>query len=349
MSEPTNTPPEPRDEPSLVSIVVPVHNEADNVGPLVDGIRRAMGSGEYEVIFVDDGSTDHTAGAVAELAEADERLCGLSLSRCFGHQDALGAGLRYAAGDAVIMMDGDLQHPPEILPALIGKWREGYNIVQARRTDTTDTTWLKRTSSWTFYRIFTFLSGVKLDPGMADFRLLDRQVVEEINRLRGGRLFLRGLIAWMGYCRAEVRFDAPARAAGESKYTLRRSLRLAKDGMLAFSASPMRVGIRVGLIVSLLSFAYLLFVVAAKVLGWADVSGWASVAGMISLVGGVLLLLMGLQGEYLIRIYERVEQRPAFLVERVIGRPKKLQRPPDADERDDDAGPNEPPALRIFT
>ncbi|MBS3821576.1 MAG: glycosyltransferase family 2 protein, partial [Phycisphaerae bacterium] len=142
MSEPTNTPPEPRDEPSLVSIVVPVHNEADNVGPLVDGIRRAMGSGEYEVIFVDDGSTDHTAGAVAELAEADERLCGLSLSRCFGHQDALGAGLRYAAGDAVIMMDGDLQHPPEILPALIGKWREGYNIVQARRIDTTDTTWL---------------------------------------------------------------------------------------------------------------------------------------------------------------------------------------------------------------
>lgn len=301
-----------RDEPTLVSIIVPAHNEADNIRPLIEGIATAMGDREYELIFVDDGSTDGTAEAIAAAAETDSRICGLSLSRCFGHQDALGAGLHYAAGEAVIMMDGDLQHPPELLPEFISRWREGYNIVQGRRAQTADASWLKNACSRAFYRFFGYLTGVKMDPGMADFRLLDRQVVDEINRLRGGRLFLRGLIAWMGYRRAEVTFDAPARAAGESKYSFRQSLRLAKDGMLAFSAAPMQLGIRVGFGVSLLSFAYLLFVLAAKVFGWAEMPGWASVAGMVSLVGGVMLLLMGLQGEYLIRIYERVEQRPAL-------------------------------------
>jgi dolichol-phosphate mannosyltransferase len=335
-----------RDEPSLVSIVVPVYNEADNIRPLVEAIRKAMGTQEFEILFVEDDSTDGTAEVIAEVAAGDERICGLSMSRRFGHQDSLAAGLRYAAGDVVIMMDGDLQHPPEVMPELIAKWREGCNIVQARRTETADAGWLKRACSGAFYRTFSWLCGVKLDPGMADFRLLDRQVVDEINRLRGGHVFLRGLVAWMGYRRADVAFDAPAREAGRSKYGLRRSLKLAKDGMLAFSAAPMRAGIRVGLTVSLLSFLYLLYVLIVGLFSLADVPGWASVAGLLSLLGGVTLLLLGLQGEYLIRIYERVEQRPAFLVERVIGSPRRLQRPP-VDH--DDGGPDAPPPLRIFT
>ncbi|MBN1555445.1 MAG: glycosyltransferase [Phycisphaerae bacterium] len=308
-----------RNEPALVSIVVPVFNESPNLAPLLEAISKAMETRTYELILVDDGSTDGTEELIAARAGEDERIAGLCLSRNFGHQYALAAGLQYASGDVVVMMDGDLQHPPDLIPVMIDLWRDGYTIVQARRVDTEGISPRRRWIGKLYYRLFRFLCGISLEEGESDFRLLDRTVVEEINTIREGQLFLRGLIAWMGYRRATVDYTAPPRHAGRSKYNLRKMLRLARDGILSFSSAPMRLGIVVGLGMSMLSFLEFFYVLIAKAFG-ATVPGWASTMALLSLVFGVIFLLLGLQGEYLIRIYERVQRRPAFLVERVIGR-----------------------------
>lgn len=334
-----------RDEPQLISIVVPMFNEQANVDALIDEINSIMDARPYELILVDDGSTDGTARAIEARAAEDSRIVGLCLSRNFGHQYALAAGLKFARGDVVVMMDGDLQHPPQLLPSLIEKWREGFNIVQAKRTETDGASASKRNTSKLYYKIFRFLCGIELEEGMADFRLLDRTVVDEINKIQEGQLFLRGLIAWMGYRRAVVEFKAPARQAGKSKYGLRQMLHLAGSGMLSFSPAPMRLGIVVGLVMSALSFLELLYVLLVRAFG-ATVPGWASTVGLLSLVFGVMFLLMGLQGEYLIRIYQRVQHRPAFLVERVIGQGFGETK---TDDTQKDDGDKKPPPLMIRT
>lgn len=308
-----------RGESSRISLVVPVYNERANLQALLAAIASALAGRDYEVIFVDDGSTDGTAEALAAFAATDARIVGICLSRNFGHQDALAAGLRYASGEAVVMLDGDLQHPPELIPEMVRLWCEGYNVVQARRRDTEGVSARKRWTSRLYYRLFRFLTGVALEEGESDFRLLDRRVVEEINRMGEGELFLRGLVAWMGYRRATVEYVAPPRRAGRSKYSLRKMLRLAGGGIVSFSPVPMRLGVLAGLGMSALSFLEFFYVLFARCVGW-TVPGWASIMALMSLVFGVMFLLLGLQGEYLLRIYHRVQRRPAFLVERVLGR-----------------------------
>jgi dolichol-phosphate mannosyltransferase len=308
----------PRNDRSLISIVVPLHNEQPNVQPLLEAIGQAMGPQPYEVLAVDDGSTDGTAEALQQAARQDPRIIGLVLSRNFGHQYALAAGLSRARGQAVVTMDGDLQHPPEKLPEFITRWKGGDNIVQGRRVRTEQIGWLKNLQSRCYYRLFNALSGLKLQEGMADYRLLDRCVVDEINRLCESQLFLRGLIAWMGYRRSTVDFTAPARQAGQSKYTLRKMLQLAGGGVLSFSPLPMRLGIALGLVMAGLSLIELLYVLIVKLAG-STVPGWASTVGLMSLFFGVLFILVGIQGEYLLRIHQRVQHRPAWLIERVIG------------------------------
>lgn len=305
--------------PELVSIVVPVFNEKVNLAPLCGAIHEAMGEIPYEVILVEDGSTDGTFEEIERLAGEDARICGVSLSRNVGHQYSLAAGLDQARGQVVIMMDGDLQHPPELLPELIEKWREGYNVVQTRRRDAEQVGWVKRTCSRLFYRVFSLLCGIRLEPGTADFRLLDRMVLDELKGMREGHLFLRGLITWMGYRRAVVPFDPAPRRAGTPKYTFRKMLRFAKSGMFSFSSVPLRVGVWVGVAMAILSFAELLFVLGAYLSGKAEgVPGWASTIVVMTFLFGVLFLLVGLQGEYLIRIYERVQRRPSFMIERIV-------------------------------
>jgi glycosyltransferase involved in cell wall biosynthesis len=334
-----------RPEPGMISIVVPVYNEQDNIRPLVEAVRQVLADRPFEMILVDDGSRDATAETIESLAAEDECIRGLCLSRNFGHQYALAAGLKHASGDVVITMDGDLQHPPELLPHLLSKWREGYNIVQARRGETEGQSVGRRWTSRLYYKLFRFLCGIALEEGDSDFRLLDRSVVEEINKVQEGQLFLRGLIAWMGYRRAAIDYTAPARHAGQSKYSLRKMLRLASSGVLSFSPAPMRLGILAGLILSGLSFLEFIYVLLVKAFG-AAVPGWASTMALLSLVFGVMFLLLGLQGEYLIRIYERVQQRPAFLVERRIGRfPTKPADEPGARAPKQDA----PPPPRVYT
>lgn len=306
-----------REPPGLVSVVVPIYNEAPNVRPLAQAVDQALAGQGYELILVDDGSTDGTVGEVDALAAADPQVCGVSLSRNFGHQNALAAGLLVARGNVVVTMDGDLQHPPGLIPTLIERWQAGANIVHTRRADTDELPPFKRITSRIFYKLFSALTGVPIEPGMADFRLLDRQVVDELNRMREGQLLLRAIFRWMGYRSDVVPFVVDRRHAGASKYTLRKMWRLAWNGVLSFSTIPLRIGLAIGTITALLSFVELAFVVIAWFCGQ-TVPGWASLLGVNAFLFGVLFILLGIQGQYILRLYEQARARPTFIIERIV-------------------------------
>lgn len=300
----------------VLSVVVPAYKEADNLEELYGQLLQTLQSlgWRWELIVVDDGSTDGTWERIVELHNRDPRVRGLRLSRNFGHQYALVAGLSEAGGDAVVTLDADLQHPPSVIPRLIEEWRRGYKIVHTVRRDRRGLSWRKRVTSNMFYRVFSFLSGVPLSPGMADFRLLDRQVVTEVLKLREMGLFLRGLVQWVGYPSARVEFECGDRFAGDSSYSFRRMLRLAWTGITSFSIVPLRLAILLGLVTSVFAFEQMVEAVYVKLFTNRAVTGWTSLFVMISLLFGVLFILIGIVGEYIARILEEVRGRPRFII-----------------------------------
>ncbi|MEE8104351.1 MAG: glycosyltransferase family 2 protein [Planctomycetota bacterium] len=305
-----------------VSIVVPAFSEAENVAVLHAEVKRAMESGEHtwELILVDDGSKDTTWQEITKLHAQDERVRGLRLSRNFGHQYALFAGLRSARGDAVISMDADLQHPPEVLSRLLDEWSGGAKLVHTVRTDPASTGAFKRLTSRLYYRLYSFLSGVKLESGMADFRLLDRQVLNHLLEFREEGLFLRGLVQWVGFESAKVHYVAQARRAGQSKYTARKMLRLAWTGITSFSVVPLRVGIGVGVITSGISFFGIVYAMYSHLSPDVEtVPGWASVVAILSFLFGILFILLGVIGVYVGRVLIEVRSRPRFLIAETLG------------------------------
>jgi polyisoprenyl-phosphate glycosyltransferase len=300
----------------MISIVVPAYNEERNILALYERLRREIEPSriDWELVIVDDGSRDATWEKITSLGRTDARVHGVRLSRNFGHQNALFAGLATSRGDAVISMDADLQHPPAIVPLLVRKWQEGFQIVHAIRQDPPNTSAFKRVSSRFYYRLFSFLTGIHIEPGAADFRLLDRQVVDEILKFREEGLFLRGIVHWVGYDTACIEYEPSERHAGKSKYSLHKMLQLAWHGVSSFSLVPLRIGIVIGLLSSSIAFVSVGYAIVGKWLDNDAIPGWASSVAISSFLFGVLFAFLAVLAEYVGRIVMEVRGRPRFIV-----------------------------------
>jgi len=302
-----------------ISVVLPVHEEAGALVTVVARIVTALAGESHEIILVDDGSRDGSWDVILALRATCPQLVGIRFTRNFGHQSAILAGLVAARGEAVIMMDSDGQHPPELLPDLISRWRGGAMVVQGIRTGAADENAFKRGSSSLFYRVFTALAGVQIPRGSADFRLLSRPVLEKVLASSGPLLFLRGLIPWLGFQAENVEFTVEPRLAGRTSYSLRRMFQLSLHGLLGFSINPLRFASAMGVAVSLLAFAYLVYIVSIWFTSREVVPGWASTAGLLAFLGGIQLLTLGILGEYVGRIFTAHLDRPPFVVREQFG------------------------------
>jgi len=303
-----------------VSIVIPAFNEDENILKLYKEILKVLSplNLKWEIIFSDDGSNDKTWDIIKSLCKQDKNIKGLRLSRNFGHQYALFAGLCNAEGSAIISMDADLQHPPELIPKLLSEWKKGNKVVQTIR-EPHKTGFIKKTTSALFYKIFSFLSSVKIESGMADFRLLDRQVLDNIIKFREEGLFLRGIVNWVGFPSSNVEFQCQERYYGKSKYTLKKMTKLATSGITSFSIVPLRIGILLGIFTSLIAFGELVYAIFAKIVMNTTVPGWASAVSIISFLFGILFILLGLIGEYIGKITVEVRTRPRFIIKEHTG------------------------------
>jgi len=318
----------------MLSVVAAAYDEADVLPAFVarlTAVLETIGE-EWEVVLVDDGSRDGTWGAIAAASDADPRIRGIRLSRNFGHQLALTAGLSVARGDGVITMDSDLQHPPEAIPALLAAARGGNDVVYAVRSADDAAGFWKRFSARVFYKLLNRLSTLELPEGAADFRWMSRRVVDVIAAMPERHRFLRGLVRWAGYRQTFVEYQRGAREAGESKYSLRRMILFAWDATVSFSSFPLRVASVLGVCVSLLGWLYLVYVLAIKAFTDRAIPGWTSVTAAVLLLGGAQLVFLGILGQYVGRMYDDVKQRPLFLIaedtherEKGAGRPAHLE------------------------
>lgn len=310
------------DRGTRLSVVIPVLNESRGLDPLLARLVPVLDATglAFDIVFVDDGSTDDTLAMLRRLHAADPRIRAVSFSRNFGKEIAVAAGLEYATGDVVVLMDADLQHPPEMIPALIARWREGYDIVYGQRTDRDADSLSRRIFARAFYAVFHVLSGTELPTNAGDFRLLDRRAVDALNRLGERARFNKGLFAWIGFKSTGIPFDAPDRVHGEpSRWRPRKLLRFALDGLASFSTIPLRIWSYVGLAFSALAFAYIVLFLAKTLLFGIDQAGFPTLIISIMFFAGVQLISLGVIGEYLGRIYEEVKARPLYLVAEEIG------------------------------
>ena len=303
-----------------VSIVVPVYNEEDNLREFHKRITEVMSQEpyDYKIVFVNDGSSDGSAVVLSELAKEDDHVEAYLLSRNYGHQMALTCGLDNAEGDAIVTMDGDMQHPPEIVPQLLRLWEQGNEIVITKRLATEDAGFFKNITSATYYKLINAMSKVEITPGGSDFRLMDRIAVDAFKQYRERARFIRGLVNTLGFKVAEVEFVAPPRFAGQSKFNLRKMLHFALDGITAFSNLPLRWAFYTGLIMGLISMALLGHVLYEKFVDEDIVPGWATTMVSILFLGGIQLVGIGILGEYIGRIFEEIKHRPLYLVSRHI-------------------------------
>lgn len=298
----------------MISIVLPSYNEEGNIEKVYQEVSQYLDGHAYELIFVDDGSSDSTLANIYALAKKHKEVRYITFSRNFGHQAALRAGLKYAKGDAVISMDADLQHPPKMLPELIAKWKEGYEVVYTIRQDSQATPFFKRVTSQGFYKVMNFLSGLDLDEGAADFRLLDRKVVDVINAQEESDLFLRGYINWLGFNQMGLPYQPAQRFSGVSKYPLKKMIAFASKGVTQFSIKPLRLSLFLSAVAFGLSFLYVLYALWTAFISGAVVPGWLSLVVLFVFLQGVQFLLLGLIGEYLGRTFMQTKNRPEFIV-----------------------------------
>jgi len=306
--------------PVRLSVAIPIYNELELLPELlqrVGAVLHELPGGPHEIVMVDDGSTDGSRQALLRAATAEARLVVVTLSRNFGHQAALSAALDHVTGDAVILMDGDLQDPPEAIPLLVRTHQEGYDVVYARRVRRKEG-WLLRASYATFYRILARLSNVDLPVDSGDFGLMSRRVVEQLRRAPERHRYLRGLRAWAGYAQIGVTIERAARAGGESKYSLGKLITLACDGFFSFSVAPLRAAAILGLGAIVLSTLFALYAVGVRLLLGQSPQGFTALIVVMTFLSGTNLLFLGLLGEYLGRVYEEVKRRPLYVVDEVV-------------------------------
>ena len=297
-----------------LSIVVPAHNEAQNIARLLERLESVLRDREdWELIIVDDGSTDDTLSVIKQFASRTRQLRFLALTRNFGHQTALKAGLDHASGDCVISLDADLQHPPELIPEMIRSWQSGYEVVNMVRLDA-NVPLMKRLTSRFFYWLSNSISDYRIEPGSSDFRLLDRRVVDALRDTRERNLFLRGLIPWLGFRQVNLPYTQETRTGGESKYGIHSMLRLALRGITSSSLRPLHIATVSGLLMSLFAAIYAVYVLWVKLFVGTAITGWTSVLISVLLIGGIQLLLLGVLGEYLGRTLTEAKGRPAYVL-----------------------------------
>lgn len=305
-----------------LSVVIPLYNESGSLWDLHFRLTSAVAElpiADYELVFVDDGSRDNTFAEVGRLAAADPAIRAIRFARNFGKEAAMAAGLRAARGDVIVLMDGDLQHPPELIPAMFARWQGGAKMVTAVRRSRDTDPWLRRQLSRAFYSLFKRVSEVALEEGGGDFRLFDRAVVDAINSLPERTRFMKGITSWVGFRQETIDFEPAERAAGASAWSLWRLLRYALDGLSAFSTLPLRVWSMIGIVLALVAGGYGCWLLLRTFIWGVDVPGYASIIVSILFLSGIQLISLGVLGEYIGRIFTEVKQRPLYLVSERIG------------------------------
>jgi dolichol-phosphate mannosyltransferase len=310
----------PRKSRLSIDIVIPVYNESGVVEQTYAGLSAVIDSLPYNfsIYYVNDGSTDETSGSLAALEKKDKRVHVIDLSRNFGHQAALSAGLDASRGDLVITMDCDGQHPPQLIPEMINLFKQGYDVIQGQRGDAVSMGLFKKWTSGGFYKILNLISGTRVLPGAADFRAMSRQVVDALKAMPEYHRFLRGMIVWMGYRSVILPYREPERIAGRSKYSLGKMIRLASDAIFSFSLMPLYIGLTTGLVFIVLALAQMIYVMTLWLTHQTDriVPGWSSLMAVMLIASGIIMILLGFIGVYVGYIFQEVKHRPVYLVRR---------------------------------
>ena len=303
----------------LVTILVPAYNEEEVLNMLYDrlsSIMNSMPSYEFEILFVNDGSKDNTLNIIQELREHDKRVCYVNLSRNFGKETAMIAGLDYSKGDAVIIIDADLQDPPELIPEMISLWEQGYDDVYAKRKSRKGETWLKKFTSKMYYKTLQSFTKIEIQKDTGDFRLLDKRCVEALKQFRECQRYTKGLFSWIGYNKKEILYDRDPRAAGKTKWNYKKLINLSIDGITSFTTAPLRWATITGIFISIAGFIYMLFIIIKTLAYGIDVPGYSSTMVVMLFLGGIQLIFLGIIGEYLGRAFYESKHRPIYFVDR---------------------------------
>ena len=303
----------------MITILVPAYNEEEVLDMLYERLKTIMNQNtkyDFEILLVNDGSKDSTFKIMQELRKKDKRVCYLNLSRNFGKETAMIAGLDYCNGDAVVIIDADLQDPPELIPEMIKYWEEGYDDVYAKRKSRKGESWLKKYTSKMYYKVLQSLTNVEIQKDTGDFRLLDRRCIEALKSIRESQRYTKGLFSWIGYNKKELLYDRDPRAAGKTKWNYKKLIDLSIDGITSFTTSPLRWSAIMGVIVSIAGFIYMIAIIIKTLISGVDVPGYASTMVVILFLGGIQLIFLGVIGEYLGRAFYETKGRPLYFIER---------------------------------
>lgn len=299
----------------MISVVIPAYNEESNIEPLINSLNNQLKKyKDYEIILVDDGSKDNPLIKIKLLSENDEHIKYISFSRNFGHQKALKAGIDYSQGNCTISMDADMQHPPELIDQMITKWNDGFDVVYTIRKDTKDTGIMKKWTSEKFYNLINLLSDVYIPPGSADFRLLDKKVVQVVKEFEENWLFLRGIISWLGFKQTGIEYYVKPRLSGHSTYSIVKMISFAIHGITSFSILPLRIATLIGIFFSTISFFYVVYAIYIKLFTNYAIEGWTSTLISILFIGGIQLTSLGIIGEYIGKMFIETKHRPAYVI-----------------------------------